>query len=142
MAKRSSPSVILALDVGTARTGVAVASSIARLPRPLSVISTDDRILAIIDGLAHTESADLIVVGLPRNMKGLETEQSRTIREFAKKVQKFTKLEVVFAEESLSSQRAADGSHGYKSTTSGRYLDDVAACLILEEYFNQGAVSV
>lgn len=136
MAKKSNPKVILGLDVGSARIGVAVASHAARLPRPVGIISNDDQVFDTIKHLSDAEDAELIVIGLPRNMDGLETKQSKEIREFTAKLEAHTGIETIFADESLSSHLAEDGTHGYKGTAKDKHLDDVAACLILEEFFN------
>lgn len=138
MAKRSNlNTIIMGLDVGAVRIGVAVASSIARLPRPIAIISHDDHVFTVIGDLAQSEQADLLVVGLPRNMDGQETAQTLDIRQFAERLQTLTGLKIVFADESLSSQRAEEAAHGYRTTSKGKHLDDIAACLILEEFFNQ-----
>lgn len=138
MAKQLNPNTsVIGLDVGSVRIGVAVASRQARMPRSLSIISNNAHIFDAIKDLATNESANLIVVGLPRNMDGLETSQSQEIRDFAKKLQDLTALSVVFADESLSSQRAEGTTHSYKSTSGGKHLDDIAACFILEEFFHQ-----
>lgn len=139
MAKQSHPKIILGLDVGSVRIGVAVANSLARLPRPVSIITSDEHVFAVINDLAAAEGASLIVAGLPRNMDGLETKQSQAIRKFVKNLKDHTAVPVVFADESLSSRRAEEGSRRYKSTFPSKYLDDVAACLILEEFFNGAA---
>lgn len=142
MAKKSNPSAaILGLDIGTARIGAAAASRLARLPRPLAIIPNKGNVFAAISDLAHEAAADLIVVGLPRDMNGLETAQTREIREFAERLQAVTGIEIVFADESLSSIRAEQTPHGYKSTAKDKHLDDIAACFILEEFFNQNGES-
>ena len=64
---------------------------------------------------------------------GEETEQSKISRDFADSLSKKSSVEIVFADESLSSVRA-ESSQNYRST-SGKYFDDVAACYILEEFF-------
>ncbi len=137
MARQSSPKAVLGLDVGSARIGVAVGSRQARMPRPVSIIPHSEGIMDELKELVVQEDVDLIVVGLPRNMDGLETQQSNEIRKFTKKLQNITGIETTFADESLSSVRAEVSEHGYRSTSADKHLDDIAACLILEEFFNE-----
>lgn len=133
MVKPSNPSTILALDVGAARIGVAVASLIARLPRPLDVLQRTDSVFEDIARIAAEERAQSTVIGLPRNQQGEETAQSREVRNFAEQLHHKTGLEIIFADESLSSVRAEQTARTDKKLT-GKYLDSIAACYILEEF--------
>lgn len=126
---------ILALDVGSARVGVAVANSIARLPSPLAILKNDDTVFDELEELIKIHDVTTVVVGLPRNMKGEETRQSEISRRFANELAKKLKIETVFAEESLSSKRAEEEAKAMKRTQ--KYLDDIAACFILEEYLKE-----
>lgn len=127
----SEPKNYLALDVGEKRIGLAVASSVARLPRPLKILINQDNIFDELTEIIRQENIDNIVVGLPRNMSGEETAQSEFSRQFATELGKKTNLPIDFADESLSSERVKDSA--YKKDSSG-YLDSVSACFILEEY--------
>lgn len=122
----------LALDVGDARVGVAMANSLARLPSPLAIIENDDDVLENLKSLIRENSIDTLIVGLPRNMKGEETQQSRTSREFGEKLEETLGMPVIYADESLSTKRAEEYARQLKRTTG--HLDDIAACFILEEY--------
>ncbi len=122
---------ILALDVGDARIGAAIAGSIAKLPSPLGIIANDQDVLENLKTLIEEHKADLIIIGLPRNMQGEETQQSGQSRDFAEQLADITDVNIVFADESLSSQRARQHSPDRK------YVDDIAACFILEEYLGQ-----
>lgn len=126
---------ILALDVGSARVGVAVANSIARLPSPLAILKNDDTVFDELEELINIHDVSTVVVGLPRNMKGEETRQSEISRRFASELAEKLKIETVFAEESLSSKRAEKEAKAMKRTQ--KHLDDIAACFILEEYLKE-----
>lgn len=124
---------ILALDIGDARIGVAVANTVARIPSPLAILDNDPEVYSHIKDLTSGHDISLIVVGMPRNMSGEETDQSKTTRQFVETLRSHINTEIVFADESLSSKRAEES--GQKSPNSPKYLDDIAACFILEEYF-------
>ncbi|MBW3569208.1 Holliday junction resolvase RuvX [Candidatus Parcubacteria bacterium] len=124
----------LGIDFGEARIGLALANSIAKLPSPYCVLPNDAEIFKKIESVISAEKIDKLIVGLPRDMSGRETEQSKAVRRFADDLARHTVKPVVFADESLSSVRAAD-SRGYKKSPS-KYQDDVAACYILEEYLS------
>jgi len=125
---------VLGLDVGQKRIGVAISSAIAKLPQPLSAIPGDETSIYAICKLINELSVTTIVVGLPRNMDGQETAQSQTIRDFAADLSKHTSVPLQFADESLSSVRADRlSSHTKFKNVSA---DSLAACFILEEFFN------
>lgn len=122
----------MGIDYGEVRIGLALANSIARLPSAYGILPSDAEIFKKLADITVDERIDKLVVGLPRNMNGQETKQSESIRRFAEDLAHHTVKPVVFADESLSSVRAADNSR-YKPT-SPRYQDDIAACYILEEF--------
>jgi putative holliday junction resolvase len=75
---------VLALDYGSARTGVAVSDPSGTIARPLGVVeraATDDG-LARLAELVQTEGAERVVVGLPLTMRGERGEQAAETERF------------------------------------------------------------
>ena len=68
---------VLALDYGSARTGVAVSDPTGTLARPVGVVqgASTESGLAELARLAREEDAERIVVGLPLTMRGTRGEQ-------------------------------------------------------------------
>lgn len=124
----------LALDVGKARIGLARAGAIARLPEPLQVIQNDEHVFETIASAMKEHNAPALIVGIPRNSKGEETDQSSTIRQFAEKLANNLGVEIIFADESLSSKRA--DKYLFENKRASFDQDSVAACFILQEFFN------
>ena len=127
-------SYVLALDVGEARIGAAIGNTLAKIPSPYAVLPNDEDIFSTIKSIINDERIDVIAVGLPRNQQGEETKQSEASRQFARELEARQSAKVVLADESLSSQRAEQSNQYTKKRTSPKYLDDIAACFILEEY--------
>ena len=75
---------ILALDFGSARTGVAVADPTGTLARPLTTVQRAvsaggfAKLLAVIE----SEAPELVVVGLPLTLRGEHGEQARETSAF------------------------------------------------------------
>ena len=68
----------MALDYGSARTGVAVSDPTGTLARPLTVVErvgTPDGLKRLVD-LIRTEGVDRVVVGMPLTMRGERGEQA------------------------------------------------------------------
>jgi putative holliday junction resolvase len=75
---------VLALDYGSARTGVAVSDPTGALARPLCVVeraATPDGLARLRD-LVREEEAERVVVGLPLTLRGDIGEQARETEQF------------------------------------------------------------
>lgn len=129
---------ILAVDLGKARTGLAVCDEMEFLASPVGTLSVYDRekLLQQILQKAQELQVKEIVVGLPRNMDGSEGESAQSAREFAEKLEKASGLPIVLRDERLTTVSA----HGYLNATDTRgkkrktVVDTVSAVLILENY--------
>ncbi len=79
---------VLALDYGSARTGVAVSDPTGTLARPLLTVervTTDAgfaKLLAVIDA----EAPELVVVGMPLTLRGEYGEQARETAAFTERL--------------------------------------------------------
>lgn len=125
---------ILALDVGQARVGVAIAGNLARLPRPLTTLKTSESLIEQIAEIVKTEDVSEVIVGLPRNLKGEDTEQTKSTREFAKQLEEQLPVNVHFQDEALTTKKAAAELREYKRIRPEITLDALAAVYILEDY--------
>jgi len=124
---------ILGFDYGSVRVGVARANLIARLPAPLEAINVKSGLWTRIDELITEYRPLRLIVGLPRNMEGKETAQSKEVREFAGQLSTKTGLEVVFQDESLTSVEAEKSLEARGSFEKGD-VDMFAAAAILDDY--------
>lgn len=121
---------ILGIDYGTKRIGLAVSDELSLVARELSILSPKDffRDLA---KLIQEQGITEIVVGMPLNMSGQDTEKTAEVRAFRQKLEQLTGLPVRAVDERLSSQMAQRIS----GARSG--LDSLAAQIILQNYLNQ-----
>jgi putative Holliday junction resolvase len=75
---------ILALDYGSARTGVAVSDPTGTVARPLTIVAqavSDDGFAKLLAVIA-AEEPELVVVGLPLTLRGERGEQVRETEAF------------------------------------------------------------
>jgi putative transcription antitermination factor YqgF len=79
---------VLALDYGSARTGVAVSDPTGTLARPLCVVerADSDAGLAELSRLAREEEVERVVVGLPLTLRGTRGEQAAETERFVGKL--------------------------------------------------------
>ena len=131
---------ILAVDLGRARTGLAISDCNECLASPAGVIEerNDERLLQKVAQRAKELKAQEIAVGLPRNMDGSEGESAQRARAFAEKLEEISGLSVVLRDERGTTITA----HGYLNATDVRgkkrkaVVDSVAATIILEDYLS------
>ena len=129
---------ILAVDLGKARTGLAICDPEERLASPVGTITeyNPEKRLEKVTQKAKELECQAIVVGLPRNMDGSEGESAPGARAFAQMLQEATGLPVELRDERLTTVSA----HGFLSAADKRgkkrkaLVDTVSAVLILEEY--------
>jgi len=122
---------ILALDYGSAHTGVAISDPTGSIVRPLDdindAISEDGT--AAIARLVEEEEVHHVVVGLPVTLKGEKGEQAGVTENFIMALQKRLSIPVLTWDERFTSKLAADkGPHSNASEHS------LAACVLLEDY--------
>lgn len=132
--------IILGVDLGKARTGLAVCDCGEILASPLTVISEHnrERLIEKIAEAARNTGAQLLVVGLPRNMDGSEGESAQNAREMGRMLEAASGLPVKFWDERGTTVTA----HGYLNETNVRgkkrkaVVDAVAAVVILQSYLD------
>jgi len=75
---------VMALDFGSARTGVAVSDATGTLARPVGVVerAASEPGLVRLAELAAEHEAELVVVGLPLTLRGEHGEQARATEAF------------------------------------------------------------
>lgn len=129
----------MALDVGTARIGVALATAEAQIAHPHGVIPADDNSFEQIQTLCHSQHVGIIVVGLPRGLDGQETSQTVVCRQFADELiaRLGTSVQVALQDEALTSQKAIAELAAAKKQYSKGDIDALAATYILEDYLRE-----
>ena len=130
----------LGIDLGHARTGLAVSDGSGFLASSLCVITeyNDTKLIDKIADKAAQVKADILVVGLPRNMDGTEGESAARAREIAALLGEKCSLPYVMQDERGTTLTA----HAYLSSGNvygkkrKEKVDAVAACIILQDYLD------
>lgn len=133
--------VIMSVDFGRARTGIAVCDKSEFLASPVTVIN-EKYVPALVEkvaALAAEKKAELIVVGLPVNMDGTEGESAQNARRFAEDLHNACGIEVDMMDERCTTMEA----HQFLNATNTRgkkrkaVVDAVSAVIILENYLTK-----
>lgn len=129
---------IMAIDLGDARTGLAVSD-------PFGIICGDawtveewnmERLCRTIVREAGNRNVERLVLGLPKNMDGTEGPRAEKSRDFANLLREQTDLPLILWDERRSSVEAHQILHanGKKEKKHRQTVDAVAASIILESY--------
>lgn len=133
------PEYVMALDVGEKRIGVAIASTIAKIPRPEPTLVNDETVWLHLQSIIDENAISKIIIGLPRNMSGEETKQSDVIRDFADDLRKHISLPVQFQDESVTSITAEEILQKRGKPYEKSDIDAQSAALILDDYLRSDA---
>lgn len=132
--------IIISVDLGKARTGLAISDKTGFLASPLDMIEEKSpaKILEKVAKAATDNKAELVVVGLPKNMDGSEGDSAKSAREFASKLSEITGVKTVMQDERGTTITA----HSYLSQRDVKgkkrkaQVDTVAAAIILQDYLD------
>lgn len=131
----TKPRTLLGFDFGTKRIGIAVGQELTHTATALVTLNNRDGgpDWASITNLITEWQPDAMVVGLPLNLDGSESESSRLARRFGNRLAGRYNLPVFNADERLSSNEAeailAEQGHFEKAD-----IDKLAAQLILQSW--------
>lgn len=130
--------VILSVDYGDARTGVAVCDKMEILASPVGVIheTYEPKVIAKLKEFIAEKKPELIVVGLPVNMDGSKGERAQKCTLFAEKLKEETGTEVKLYDERLTTVSAHRilSENNVRGQKRKNVVDAVSAVMILESY--------
>jgi putative Holliday junction resolvase len=120
---------VMALDFGSARTGVAVSDPTGIIARPLCVVERagSDAGLAELARLVGEQEPKQVIVGLPLTLRGERGEQARVTEKFADALRGVIDVPVLLFDERFTTDLA-------QQTPSGSSLDARAAAHLLSGY--------
>jgi putative holliday junction resolvase len=120
---------VMALDYGSARTGVAVSDPTGMIAWPLCVVERagTEGGLAELVRLVQEESPEQVVVGLPLTLRGTRGEQAQETELFAERLRALLDMQVLLFDERFTTDLA-------QQTPSDSSLDARAAAHLLSGY--------
>ena len=134
---------LIGLDIGEARTGVAVSDELGMIATALDTVhmyeSSEDALA--IKKIVDEQRAILIVAGIPLNQHGKIGPQAEKVLAFIDELKKVIDVEIVTQDERFSTQAAHRTlvSANIKSKKRKKVIDKVAAQQILQLYLDRQA---
>jgi putative Holliday junction resolvase len=138
---------VIAFDYGLRQIGVAHGQTLTCSAEGISILKASDGVpnWDQTEALLQEWKPNLLLVGLPLNMDGSESELSRLARKFARRLQGRFNIEVLMVDERLTSQDAKStlreaGSERQSGKIDLTKIDHLAAALILQSWLDQPAL--
>lgn len=132
--------IIMSVDYGDVRTGIAICDSLEMLASPLCVIKETyaPKLVNKIEELILTHKPQLIVVGSPVNMDGTCGHRAEKCKELATLISEQTQVETTLWDERMTTIEAHRALN--ETNTRGKkrkaVVDAVAATIILQDYLD------
>lgn len=130
--------IILSVDYGDVRTGIAVCDAHGLIVSPVTVIQETwpPKVAAAIADLAREKNAEKIVVGNPRNMDGSYGPRSQKCKELADQLESEYGFPTELYDERLTTVEAHRALNVTNTRGKARkaVVDAVSAVIILEDY--------
>ncbi len=137
----SSTGRLLAIDPGMKRCGVAVSDELRITTRPLDVIERTSwkKLLSKIKMLISEFDAQALVIGLPLESDGAESEMSAEARRLARNFSLSLEIPVFLQDERVTSYEAKARlwQRGTDLKSTRRLVDSEAAAIILGDFLDR-----
>jgi putative holliday junction resolvase len=130
------PGVIIGLDIGTVRTGVAISRPPVHIPSPLITVNSHN-LADEIASIVRSESVTKIVAGLPRNMSGNETPQTQIVKEQIRLIGQQVDVPIETVDEAATSVKAEAELEARRKPYQKADIDMLAAVYILDDYMSE-----
>ncbi len=136
----------LGLDYGSTTVGVAISDQLNLMSHPFETIFRDRenklrRTLSRIYDICLDNKITHIILGYPLMISGDELERCQATKEFAKLLERRVSdlgIEIIFVDERYTTCEANEilDEMGIKRIDRKKYIDQIAASIILQDYLN------
>ena len=132
--------ILLGLDVGDTRIGVALSDALGIAAHPLCTLTRKNRqvdLIAISD-LVSIHKVECIVIGLPISLDGSIGTQAEKVQKFAERLKHVIDIPIEFQDERFTTAEAEEILRELNKDTKAQkeLIDEVAAVIILKDYLN------
>ncbi|GHB53007.1 Holliday junction resolvase RuvX [Mongoliitalea lutea] len=133
---------ILAIDLGTKRTGLAVTDPLKIISNPLETIPTHT-LEDYLRNYFSKESVELVVIGYPKSLDGTPNQMTPLVEALKKRLAKvFPEMPTTFVDERFTSKMAmqsmiAMGTKKKDRKEKAGNLDKMSAAIILQTYLDR-----
>ena len=130
----------LGIDFGEKRVGLALSDKLNIIASPYKTIQyvSETELINQIKKIVIEKEIGIFVIGLPLNMKGQDSAQTKKVRSFKKLLSKL-ELPIVYEDERFSSIIAKNSLvlQNVKTGHNKSEIDRTAAAIILQQYLDK-----
>lgn len=129
---------LLSIDYGRKRTGIAVTDPLRIIASGLTTVPTHT-LFDFLKNYMQSETIDAIIVGLPTDMHGRESESMRYIKPAVARLKReFPDIDVIYYDERFTSVLAhkamIDGGMKKSDRRVKGIVDEISATILLNDY--------
>ena len=133
--------ILLGLDVGDTRIGVALSDELGVAAHPLCTLTRKNRkvdLIAISD-LVSIHKVECVVIGLPISLDGSIGAQAEKVQKFAQRLEHVIDIPIEFQDERFTTAEAEEILHELNKDIKEQkeLIDEVSAVIILDDYLNR-----
>jgi len=127
---------IMAIDFGEKRIGIALTDPLRIFAKPFVVVPNTESTFDDINKIIRDQMVGEIILGLPQNLQGEDTQKTLEVRAFKEELASHTDLPITFWDESYTTADARKLliKQGYSIQDARKVIDKVAASFILKHY--------
>tara|TARA_Y100000590_G_scaffold402852_1_gene488954 strand:+ start:259 stop:672 length:414 start_codon:yes stop_codon:yes gene_type:complete len=132
----------LGIDYGERRVGLALSDKSSLIASPYKTLQyfSEDDLISEIKKIVLDKEIEIFVIGLPLNMKGNDSAQTKKVRKF-KKLLSGLELPIIYEDERFSSTIAKNSLvlQNVKTGYNKSEVDRTAAAIILQQYLDKNS---
>ena len=137
-------SKILALDIGSVRTGVAISDALGLLAHPLKTLKWVNKevLLKEVKDLTAENKVSVLVIGVPYTMKGTKSEQTKNVLDISDFLKNALDVKIELQDERLTTKLAENmlKDVNKKASKNRDIIDQIAAANILQTYLDKNRI--
>jgi putative holliday junction resolvase len=131
----------MGIDYGTRRIGISLSDPLQIIAQPFDTLSNDQHILQRICEIAEREFVELILVGMPFNLKGERGQKAQEVEEFIKHLSDATEIDILQWDERFTTTMAHQtmlemGTKRMERRSDKGRIDAMAASILLQSYLD------
>ena len=134
---------ILALDLGTKRTGLAVTDGLRIIATALETVPTQE-LISYLKKYMEREAVEILVMGMPKRLNNEDTDTTAFVKNFIEKLKlAFPNIKIETIDERFTSSMALDamitGGMKKKDRREKGNVDKISATIILQSYMESSS---
>ncbi len=131
----------MGIDYGTRRIGISLSDPLQIIAQPFDTLPNDKLAIRQICEIVEKEAVDVVVVGMPLNLKGERAQKAQEVERFIESLMGETSAEIVSWDERFTTTMAHQtmremGTKRQERRSNRGRIDAMAAAILLQSYLD------